>query len=255
MKTIAIIGGTGLTEFAELTNVKCHAQDSSLLDLGLGSPSSDITEAIFNGTRLLFLSRHGHPRALPPHKINYRANLLALQALGANEIIAVNAVGGISTHAEAGHLVVPDQLIDYTHGRDNTFFDGVFRPLDHVEFSYPYDEDLRQRIITALDTLNFPLGYSQRGVYGVTQGPRLETIAEIKRLEQEGCDVVGMTGMPEAVLARELKIPYASVCLVVNPAAGKTSQEIALAEIHAVLTQGMVEIKQLIFQVCAISNP
>ena len=155
MKTIAIIGGTGLTEFSELSNVKCHAQESKVLDLGLGCPSSAITEAVFNGTRLLFLSRHGHPRALPPHKINYRANLLALQALGADEIIAVNAAGGISTHAVAGHLVIPDQLIDYTHGRENTFFDGAFRPLDHVEFSYPYDEGLRQRIYTALKPVSY----------------------------------------------------------------------------------------------------
>ena len=174
--------------------------------------------------------------------------------MGADEIIAVNAVGGIHFSATAGHLVVPDQLIDYTHGRESTFFDGDFRPLDHIEFSYPYDATLRQRIIDALAQRELPSGFSEYGVYGATQGPRLETIAEIKRLEQDGCDVVGMTGMPEAALARELAIPYASVCLVVNPAAGKTEKEIALDEIYTVLTQGMDEIKQLIIQMCLANS-
>lgn len=250
MQTIAIIGGTGLTEFNELDIIKYHKQTSDEFSaLGLGSPSSDIVEGMLNGTRLLFLARHGHPHAVPPHKINYRANLLALQHLGAQQIIAVNAVGGIHKDAIAGHISIPDQIIDYTHGRDSTYFDGEFKPLQHIEFSYPYNEPLRQSLIEVLRRQNLPNGFSDFGVYGATQGPRLETIAEIKRLEKDGCDLVGMTGMPEAALARELEIPYASICLVVNPAAGKNSKEIALDEIMAVLASGMEDVKRLIKQV------
>lgn len=250
LQTIAIIGGTGLTEFNELNIIKRHPQDSAEFQgLGLGSPSSDIIEAVFIGVRLLFLARHGHPHSVPPHKINYRANLLALQHLGAQQIIAVNAVGGIHKDAVAGHLSIPHQIIDYTHGRESTYFDGDFKPLHHIEFSHPYDEPLRQRLIQALEQQNLPNGFSGFGVYGATQGPRLESIAEINRLEKDGCDLVGMTGMPEAALARELEIPYASICLVVNPAAGRSAAVIELEEIMAVLSSGMEDIKRLIKQV------
>lgn len=250
MQTIALIGGTGLTEFNELDIIKRYPQGSAeFLSLGLGFPSSDIIEGVFNGTRLLFLARHGHPHAVPPHKINYRANLLALQYLGARQIIAVNAVGGIHQDAIAGHIAIPHQIIDYTQGRENTYFDGEFKPFHHIEFSYPYDEPLRQRLIQELVKQELPNGFSDFGVYGATQGPRLETIAEINRLEKDGCDLVGMTGMPEAALARELEIPYASICLVVNPAAGRSAAVIELDEIMAVLASGMEDVKRLIKQV------
>jgi 5'-methylthioinosine phosphorylase len=242
VKTFAIIGGTGLTEFTELKNKKVHADVAT----ELGQPSSVIVEGELHGQRLLFIARHGHPHAVPPNKINYRANLLALQALGADNIIAVNAVGGIHKDAIAGHISVPDQIIDYTHGRENTYFDGVFKPLDHIEFSYPYDETLRQALINVLSKQELEHGYSDFGTYAATQGPRLETIAEIKRLENDGCDLVGMTGMPEAALARELNIPYASLCLVVNPAAGKSAALITMDDIRQVITTGMEDIKSLI---------
>lgn len=244
MKTIAIIGGTGLTEFDQLKLIKSH----QAIETELGSPSSVIIEGNLGQSRVLFLARHGHPHAVAPHKINYRANLLALQQLGAQEIIAINAVGGIHPDAVSGHISVPKQIIDYTWGREHTFFDGVFKPLDHIDFSYPYDEALRQRIINALQQTPLKNGFSTETVYGATQGPRLETIAEIQRLEKDGCDLVGMTGMPEAVLARELNIPYASLCLVVNPAAGKSEQLISMEDIRAVITSGMEEVKKVLLK-------
>ena len=250
MQTIAIIGGTGLTEFENLDVLQRHDR----LSTALGAPSSDIVEGMLNGTRLLFLARHGHPHAVPPHKINYRANLLALQQLGAEKIIAVNAVGGIHSKAIAGHISVPHQIIDYTQGRENTFFDSIFKPLDHIDFSHPYDEALRQHLIRIISTQNIPQGFSDFGVYGATQGPRLESIAEVNRLEKDGCDLVGMTGMPEAALARELNIPYASLCLVVNPAAGKSEALITMDDIRAVIGLGMKEIKQIIHDFCKLQT-
>ncbi|MBL4799191.1 MAG: S-methyl-5'-thioinosine phosphorylase [Oleispira sp.] len=246
MQTIAIIGGTGLTEFEELEVIQRHNQIST----DLGAPSSDIIEGMLNGTKLLFLARHGHPHAVAPHKINYRANLLALQQLGAEKIIAVNAVGGIHSNAIAGHISVPHQIIDYTQGRENTYFDGVFKDLDHIDFSHPYDEELRQQLIQILAKQNLEHNYSDFGIYGATQGPRLESIAEINRLEKDGCDLVGMTGMPEAALARELNIPYASLCLVVNPAAGKSSDLITMDDIRLVVSSGMSEIKTILRAFC-----
>lgn len=239
--TLAIIGGTGLTEFPELEIIESHS-----LNTGLGQPSSDIVEATLEGQRILFLARHGHPHKVPPHKINYRANLLALQQLGAEEIIAINAVGGIHERSVAGHINVAHQIIDYTWGRESTFFDGEFKPLDHIDFSHPYDESLRQRLIGVLQGMKLKHGFSPFGTYAATQGPRLESAAEIIRLERDGCDIVGMTGMPEAVLARELNIPYASLCLTVNPAAGKSDQLITMDAIRQVLAEGMNEIKQCI---------
>ena len=244
MQTLAIIGGTGLTELPELDNKKNHQN----INTALGKPSGDIIEGELHGQRLLFLPRHGELQAVAPHKINYRANMLALQQFGADSIIAVNAVGGIHSNAIAGHISVPHQIIDYTWGREHTFFDGDFKPLDHIEFSHPYDEALRQKLIKVLSRQILEHGYSDEGVYAATQGPRLETIAEIKRLENDGCDLVGMTGMPEAALARELNIPYASLCLVVNPAAGKTDALITIEDIRQVLTQGMQDIKNTLLE-------
>jgi len=250
VQTLAIIGGTGLTEFNDLVVNKTHEK----INTELGQVSSNIIEGEMHGQRILFLARHGHPHAIPPNKINYRANLLALQSLGATHIIAVNAVGGIHRDATAGHVSVPHQIIDYTHGRDNTYFDGVFKPLDHIDFSHPYDEDLRQKLISTISKQTLVHGYSDFGVYGATQGPRLESIAEINRLEKDGCDLVGMTGMPEAALARELDIPYASLCLVVNPAAGKSDELITMDDIRRVITTGMQDIKCIISKLVISPN-
>lgn len=240
MKTVtAIIGGTGLTELEGPELIRQHDMTTDL-----GKPSGLIHEGLWMGQPVLFLSRHGHPHALPPHKVNYRANLLALQQLGATRIIAVNAVGGIRDDMVSGRIAVPDQIIDYTWGRESTFFDGDFLPLEYIDLTHPYDETLRQTILQAARTAGIEL--SVDGVYGATQGPRLETIAEITRMERDGCDLVGMTGMPEAALARELNIPYASICLVVNPAAGKSAALITMDDVRAVIGMGMGRVRDLI---------
>ena len=236
---IAIIGGTGLTELEGPELTQTHD-----INTALGKPSSLIQEGTWNGQRVLFLARHGHPHAVPPHKVNYRANILALQQLGATHIVAVNAVGGIHSEMVSGRIAVPHQIVDYTYGRENTFFDGDFRPLDHIDLTHPYDETLRQALMLAGKQAG--LSVSDFGVYAATQGPRLETIAEIVRLERDGCDLVGMTGMPEAALARELNIPYASICLVVNPAAGKSDGEITMDEIRAVIGTGMGQVRDML---------
>jgi len=160
----------------------------------------------------------------------------------------VNAVGGIHAAMGSGHLCVPHQLVDYTWGRGHTFFEGAdLEHVTHIDFSFPYDEPLRQRLLKALRKLQLP--HSDHGVYATTQGPRLETAGEIVRLERDGCDIVGMTGMPEAALARELGLPYACLALVVNPAAGKVQREITMAEIEAVLASGIDQVRQVLAEV------
>ena len=234
---LAFIGGTGLTRLQGLNIVERKS-----LDTEWGSPSSPVTVGELNGQQVLFLARHGDPHVLLPHQVNYRANLAALQQAGATAIVAVNAVGGISDEAVSGAIVVPTQIIDYTHGRDTTFFDKKNGPVVHVDFSWPFDEPLRRRLLDALQGVAAPA--VDGGCYGATQGPRLETAAEIARMERDGCTIVGMTGMPEAVLARELSLPYAMLSLVVNPAAGKSDAEITMEEIEAVIHAGMGKVTE-----------
>lgn len=232
MTVHAIIGGTGLTQLNGLV-----LRDAKRIETPYGLPSADILHGRYAGGEVLFLARHGHPHRIPPHEVNYRANLWALKEAGAERVVAVNAVGGIHAAMGAGHFCVPHQIIDYTYGRAHTFFEGELEQVTHVDFSYPYDESLRQRLVTALAAEGF--AFSSHGVYGCTQGPRLETVAEIARMERDGCDIVGMTGMPEAVLARELELPYACLALVVNPAAGKSGGIITMAQIEAALAEGI----------------
>lgn len=243
----AVIGGTGLTQMQGLVIETSHT-----LTTPFGEPSAPVQQGTLGTQKVLFLARHGHPHQIPPHQINYRANLWALQALGATQIIAVNAVGGINPNTPAAGIMIPNQLIDYTWGRPATFFeqgartDGIGFDVTHVDFSWPYDEDLRQHLLASARALD--LTVTAQGVYACTQGPRLETAAEIRRLAQDGCDIVGMTGMPEAALARELKLPYACIALVVNMAAGLTDEEITMAEIEAALQQGMGKVLKLLTQ-------
>ena len=229
---LAFIGGTGLTRMAQL---EIMGRDE--LDTRWGKPSAPVVRGRLAGADVLFLPRHGDPHVLLPHQVNYRANIDALRQAGASAIVAVNAVGGITKPAASGVLVVPDQIIDYTWGRESTFFDGADGPVVHVDFSWPFDGELRNRIGRSLNQVG--ADWFDGGCYGATQGPRLETAAEISRMEADGCDIVGMTGMPEAVLARELNIPYAMLSLVVNPAAGKTDREISMQEIEAVIHSGI----------------
>jgi 5'-methylthioinosine phosphorylase len=211
-----------------------------------GEPSRPIQQGQLDGARVYFLQRHGSPGAIPPHLVNYRANLWALKSLGVNEIVAINAVGGISPAMQPGRLVIPDQLIDYTWGRAHTIDEGNDGQLRHIDFTEPYDRELRLALIETANAAGIPC--EPTGVYGVTQGPRLETAAEIQRMSRDGCDVVGMTAMPEAALARELDIAYASVCMVVNPAAGLGDLPISLAMMRDILQREATVVRQLLRQ-------
>ncbi|MSR13006.1 MAG: S-methyl-5'-thioinosine phosphorylase [Gammaproteobacteria bacterium] len=236
---IAIIGGSGLDRLSALQKVREHRVGSRY-----GTPSGAIIEGLLAGAPVLFLPRHGEGHSIPPHRINYRANIAALRDHGVEEIFAVTAVGGIAKTAGPGRIVIPDQIIDYTAGREHTFYDGIDGNLDHVEFGEPYTPATRQRLIAAANAV--PLEVVTEGVYGATQGPRLETAAEIARLARDGCTLVGMTGMPEAALAREAGLRYANCALVVNWAAGIGGDPISLAEIEQQLASGMRKVVRLL---------
>lgn len=239
MTVTAIIGGSGLTDLDALEKTT-----EILVDTPYGRPSAAIVQGWLAGRRVLFLARHGQPHRIPPHQVNYRANLWALRQAGAQAVIAVNAVGGIHPGMGSGHFCVPDQLIDYSWGRAQTFFEGELERVTHIDFSQPYDQPLRTLLLQALRAEG--CRHSDFGVYGCTQGPRLETVAEIIRLQRDGCDIVGMTGMPEAVLARELGLPYACLALVVNPAAGKAAGPINLVEMERAMHGGMHKARAVI---------
>ena len=210
---LAVIGGTGLYRMPGLGEL---AQLS--IDTPYGAPSAPVRRGRWHGKQIAFLARHGEAHGLPPHKVNYRANLWALHQLGASRIVALNTVGGISQQFGPQSLGVPDQLIDYTWGRISTFCEEPGTPVQHIEFDRPYSESLRQALLSAAKQAGIAVVPS--GCYGATQGPRLETRAEISRMKRDGCDLVGMTGMPEAALARELNIDYACLAIVANWAAG-----------------------------------
>lgn len=239
MGRLAIIGGTGLTQLADLKIVK---PESIATPYGLSS--AEFITGELSGKEVVFLARHGNPHSIPPHKINYRANIWGLKQLGVENILAVAAVGGITPEMAPAHIAIPDQIIDYSYGRKQTFFEDENDPVTHIDFSYPYSQVLRSRLIHAAKTASIPV--SPIATYGCTQGPRLETAAEIRRMEQDGCDVVGMTGMPEAALAKELDIQYAAVTVIANWAAGKTEGEITMAEIEQNLHKGMANAARLL---------
>ena len=241
MGQLAIIGGTGLAKMDKLLVTRQHK-----IDTPFGKASAELSEARFKNKTVYFLPRHGEQHTIAPHRINYRANLWGLQSLGITEIIAVAAVGGINPNVGPETIVCPDQLIDYTYDRAHSFFSDDFLAKDHIDFTYPYTETLRQRLLTAAQQV--PIEMIDNGVYGATQGPRLETAAEIKRLAQDGCTLVGMTGMPEAALARELGLDYACCALVVNWAAGLSGQVINLSEIEQVVSTGMASVEQILMQ-------
>lgn len=234
MPLLGIIGGSGLNRMAELEDVR-----REVLSTPYGEPSAALTFGRLHGREVVFLARHGDGHVIAPHRINYRANIRALHDCGVREVVAVATVGGILEDLEPGSLVVPDQIIDYTHGRVSTFFDGVEQPLDHVDFTQPFCEAMRSRLLRA--GANAGERLRDGGVYGATQGPRLETAAEIRRMARDGADIVGMTGMPEAVLARELGLCYAMLAVVVNAAAGigGNREGISLEDIRAVSDAAM----------------
>ncbi len=236
---VGIIGGTGLTTLSGLT-----IDQERQVGTDWGEPSSALVEGRLGTQPVVFLARHGNPHRIPPHQVNYRANIQALHDAGVRTVVGVNAVGGIHPEMGPARVVIPDQLIDYTWGRASTFFEGELEAVTHIDFTEPYDAEARQVLIDAATEAAVP--FSGFGVYGATQGPRLETAAEIRRMERDGCDIVGMTGMPEAVLAAELGMRYVCLGLVVNWAAGKTDHIITMAEIEEAIEQGMSGVKQIL---------
>lgn len=241
MSKFAIIGGTGLTSLNGL-----QIKSSEQIDTPFGAPSADLTVGELSGREIIFLPRHGGNHTIPPHKINYRANLWALKQYGVESIIAVNAVGGIRADMTPGRIIVPDQIIDYTHSRINTFFEEGLEQVTHIDFTEPYCEALRQRLIAAGGECG--LQVIGEGTYAATQGPRLESAAEINRLERDGCDLVGMTGMPEAALARELELCYACISVVANMGAGRSDEELTMEMIERTLVGGMADVRRLLEQ-------
>ncbi|MFT4580359.1 MAG: 5'-methylthioinosine phosphorylase [Gammaproteobacteria bacterium] len=239
MTNIAIIGGSGLDNFTALRDVRELRQVTRF-----GQPSGSILCGKFAGREILFLARHGSGHTIPPHKINYRANIAALRDLGATEIIAVTAVGGIAATAPPCRVVIPHQIIDYTYGREHTFSDGLDDVVQHIDFTYPFSDRLRAELIRAAAQISLPV--EPTGVYGATQGPRLESAAEISRMANDGCTIVGMTGMPEASLAREAGLSYVNCSLVVNWAAGVVDGTIELTEIEQHMNLGMTSVQRLI---------
>lgn len=239
MTKLAIIGGTGLSQLAEL-----KITGSKQMATPYGSPSADFIIGELAENEVVFLARHGNPHSIPPHKINYRANMWGLKQLGVKQVIAVAAVGGITAEMPPAHIAIPDQIIDYSYGRKHTFFEDENDPVTHIDFTYPYSQELRSRLIQSAQKTGIKI--SPIAVYGCTQGPRLETTAEINRMERDGCDIVGMTGMPEAALARELEIHYAAIGVIANWAAGKIEGEISMPEIEQNLHRGMMYVVRLL---------
>ena len=237
---LAIIGGSGLTRLSTLAVAR-----REVVRTPYGDPSSAVVFGQIAGCDAMFVARHGHGHTIPPHRVNYRANLWALKERGATAVVAVASVGGISGHLP-GELVLPHQLIDYTWGRDHTFFDGGDRKVVHVDFTHPYTPALRSRCLAAAKDAGIPL--VDGGVYAAVQGPRLESAGEIDRLDRDGATMVGMTGMPEAALARELELPYVAICVIVNHAAGRgdSTQAISMERLVATLDAGMEHVRSLL---------
>ena len=241
----AIFGGSGLTNLATLAISR-----REVVRTPYGEPSGPLTFGTLAGVEAVFLPRHGYGHTIPPHLINYRANLWALREAGVEGVLAVTSVGGIRDAYGPGALVVPDQIIDYTYGRAHTFFEGlessIGTAVSHIDFTWPYAESVRQRILAAAQKASEEV--HEGGVYGATQGPRLETAAEVRRMERDGCDLVGMTGMPEAALARELELDYACLSVVVNHAAGKgdSANAITLDHLARVMDGAMARVHRIL---------
>lgn len=237
MKSLGLIGGTGLD---------CWGSAGQALDVSseFGAPSTEPVEYQLDNLRLVFLARHGRCHEHPPHAVNYRANIDVFRRLDVKHVIAVNAVGAINRDFVPGGLSIPDQLIDYTWGRLHSYSMSANQPLKHIEFSSPFDESLRSSLVDAAGLAR--LAVNKGGCVGVTQGPRLETAAEIRRLKRDGCELVGMTSMPEAALAREAGISYASLCVHSNWAAGVSEHKITMDEIDKTLDSAMTKVRTLL---------
>lgn len=237
MSRLGLIGGTGLDQWGEAFTI--HPVKGEY-----GDCSADLEEYEIAGSRVFFLPRHGNDHSIPPHAVNYRANIDAFRQMEVEGIIAVNAVGAVSDGNMPGTLTVPDQLIDYTWGRVHSFSMTCDDNLQHVDLTWPFDEHLRVGLIRAAEIADVDM--TLRGCVGVTQGPRLETAAEIQRYKQDGCDIVGMTTMPEATLAREAGLAYASLCVNANWAAGLDNEPLTMEAIDATLKGAMVDVRKVL---------
>ena len=245
---LAIIGGTGMTKLACL-----EISHRQIMRTPYGEPSGPLTFGKIGDNKVVFLARHGYGHTIPPHEVNYRANLWALHSLNLSRVIAVASVGGIRTNFTPGTAAIPDQIIDYTHGRKYTYYEGIDKPVTHIDFTEPYCQITRKCLLDAAKWANEKV--IDGGVYGATQGPRLETAAEINRLERDGVDMVGMTGMPEAALAKELGLCYATIAVVANYAAGReaSAHVIKLEDAHAVLEEAMVSVRNILERVVELN--
>ncbi|MSQ49015.1 MAG: S-methyl-5'-thioinosine phosphorylase [Betaproteobacteria bacterium] len=243
---LAILGGSGLSQLSWLESVRRKTVMTMY-----GEPSAPLTLGRIGTRELLFLARHGDGHTIAPHQVNYRANIQALKDAGAQAIVAIATVGGIRREFGPGVLVIPDQIIDYTWGRPSTFFEGPGAKVTHIDFTEPYSAALRARLLAASAACGEAV--TDGGVYATTQGPRLETAAEVRKLERDGADLIGMTGMPEAALAREAGIPYAAIAVVANHAAGRgdSAHAISLERIEVVLGQAMGRVRRILVQLAA----
>lgn len=239
MTKIAIIGGTGLTQLDGLQITKTET-----ITTPYGSPSAPLTIGKMADTEVVFLPRHGDKHTIPPHKINYRANIHALKEAGVTTIYAVAAVGGITSNMQPQVIMIPDQVIDYSWGRTGTFYEEGLEEVVHIDFTHPYTPCARKKLLDAAKQTG--VSVVDGGVYACTQGPRLETPAEINRLDRDGCHIVGMTGMPEASLAREAGIDYACCAVVANLAAGRFEGEITMEEIERHVKIGMDNVRVIL---------
>ena len=244
---LAIIGGRGLTQLA---NLKITHQQ--VMRTPYGEPSGAFLFGTLNQHEVIFLARHGYGHTIPPHLVNYRANLWVLREQGASAVISVATVGGIRADLKPGVIVVPDQIIDYTHGRDATYFEGRDKPYSNTDFTLPYSVSLRNHILRSAKTAKQPC--VDGGVYAATQGPRLDSIAEINRYERDGADMVGMTGMPETALARELELNYEAIAVVANyaPGRGDSANGINIESVNATASSAMDRVRGIL--ACVVNN-
>jgi len=239
MADLAIIGGTGM---ATLNNLEITRRE--VMRTPYGEPSGPLLYGEICHQEVIFIPRHGRGHTIPPHMVNYRANIWALREAGVHNVIAVAAVGGIREDMQPGLLAIPDQIIDYTWSRRHTYFESELSEVTHIDFTEPYSETIRNLLITAARELDLPI--VDGGVYAATQGPRLETAAEIDRFERDGGSIVGMTGMPEAALARELGLDYAHCAVISNRAAGRGTGAISMEDIEQNLASGMESVRRLL---------
>jgi 5'-methylthioadenosine phosphorylase len=242
---LAIIGGSGLSKLGNMEVTR-----RKVVRTPYGEPSGALTFGRIGACDVVFLARHGYGHTIAPHQVNYRANLWALKESGALEVVSVASVGSIRKDLWPGVLVLPHQVIDYTWGRPSTYFEGAGVAVNHIDFTEPYSSSVRAKVLAAAASCGERI--TDQGVYAATQGPRLETAAEITRLERDGADIVGMTGMPEAALAREISLEYAAIAVVANFAAGRGESEhaIPLDRISAVLEESMGRVRRIIEALC-----